>query len=128
MNARRPVGWPVGWPIGQTTRWLSAWLLPLCLLVAQAGALHHELGHLQAAARAGKPASATAASESHVDTAAEPCALCLAFAPLVSVACIDIAVPALLGDLSFALSDAATPAGPAPQPPAPRSRAPPPAG
>jgi hypothetical protein len=92
-------------------------LLPLLLLIAQHGALLHELSHYA-------PAD-TQDESGKQQSAGQPCELCLGFAQVESTATADVAVPTLLAGLSFAS------ASPTPSPvvvaelPAQRNRGPP---
>jgi hypothetical protein len=93
-------------------------LLPLLLLLAQQGAVLHELGHH----------ISPAGHETFGDTAhggLEACDLCLGFAQLGSTATMASARTPLLAALSFHLAPAALPTFRAAEAPALHSRGPP---
>jgi len=92
-------------------------LLPLLLVLAQQGALLHELSHYTA------PDTLDEGDQQTPDK--HPCELCLAFAHIGSTATTDIVVPALLADLSFAPFFAAAATVAAAALPARRNRGPP---
>jgi hypothetical protein len=94
-----------------------SFLLPLLLLLAQQGAVLHELSHYPATEVGGDSKSQT----SHGDI----CGLCLAFAQVDSAAAPDVSVPLLLAELSFELAPVAPVHVGATQLPAQRSRGPP---
>src|SRR5260221_6982924 len=89
--------WLSGLPLRELCRSL---LLPLLLVFAQQGALLHELSHYTA--------SETQGNSKKQSSRGEACELCLAFAQVDSAAKPDLAVPALLANLSFKLAPATT--------------------
>ena len=91
-------------------------LLPLLLLCVQQGAFLHELSHYKAAE------TEEDGDRQHSDG---PCALCLAFAHVESVAAPAVPPLPLLAGLSFLLVPAAVVASRAATPPARRNRGPP---
>jgi hypothetical protein len=103
-----------GLPLGKLCRSL---VLPLLLLVAQHGALLHELSH--AIAPQTQDESDPPTSSKH------PCQLCLAFAQIQSTATATDAIPVLLTGLTFAPSVASVPATLAAELPSQRNRGPP---
>jgi hypothetical protein len=103
-----------GLPLGKLCRSL---LLPLLLLVAQQGALLHELSHWTA------PETRDEGDKQR--PAGHPCALCLAFAQVESTATTNVAVSALLADLSFAPAAATPSTVVAAELPSERNRGPP---
>lgn len=102
-------------PLGKLSR---SMLLPLLLLVAQHGALLHELSHYASGVH----------QEEHEDKhhKADHCHLCIAFAQIASVATADVASPCLLAGLSFQQVAVAFLPGIASERPSRRSRGPPP--
>ena len=114
MTVHRAV-WPSGLPLGKLCRSL---LLPLFLLFAQQGALLHELSHYTTPETQGHSKKQSSRGEA--------CELCLAFAQVDSVAKPDLAVPALLANLSFEMAPAPTAYAVAAELPAQRNRGPPP--
>jgi hypothetical protein len=114
MTVHRAV-WPSGLPLGKLCRSL---LLPLLLLFAQQSALLHELSHYAAPETQGHSKKQSSRGEA--------CELCLAFAQLDSAAKPDLAVAALLADLSFALAPAVAVYAAAAELPSERNRGPPP--
>ena len=99
---------------------LRSLLLPLLLLLAQQGALLHELSHYA------KPQTQEEGGDKKQPSHAEACSLCLAFAQVESAAPTHVSMAPLLAQLSFELTPvdpvyvATTPL------PAERSRGPPP--
>lgn len=101
-------------PLGELCRGL---LLTLLLLVAQQGALLHELSHYLAPETQGE--------SDKQGFAHHACATCLAFAQVHSAATADVALPTLLTNLSFAPSVTTSPAALAAELPSQRNRGPP---
>jgi len=98
-------------------RLFASLLLPLLLVLAQQGALLHELSHYTA------PDTLDEGDRQTPDK--HPCELCLAFAHIGSTATSDTVVAPLLADLSFAPFFAATATVAATALPARRNRGPP---
>lgn len=98
------------------TGFLRSLVLPMLLLMAQQGALLHELSHYRAA---------EAQDDGDTRHTGGPCALCLAFADIESAATPAVVPLLLLAQLSFLLVPAAIVTARAATPPARRSRGPP---
>lgn len=92
-------------------------LLPLLLLMAQQGALLHELSHCA------RPEAHGQRDPQHPD--ADHCDLCLAFAQIASAAPAAVAVPALRADLSFHRAVPIPASDGSKERPSPRNRGPP---
>jgi len=103
-----------GLPLGKLCR---SMLLPLLLLVAQHGALLHELGHCAS--------GATQEDSEEEQPKAKHCDLCVVFAQVSSIATTDVALPALRAGLSFRQVPAAGIAGAATERLSQRNRGPP---
>lgn len=97
-------------------RLIPSLLLPLLLLLAQQGALLHDLTHI--AGNAQQEDGPRSSKE-------KPCDLCVSFAQTASIATHDVATPGLLAGLSFLQVPAHAIADGSTEPPAPRSRGPP---
>ncbi|MFO1271176.1 MAG: DUF2946 family protein [Rubrivivax sp.] len=112
MNSRRSV------PFSGSSllRFGRALLLPLLLLCVQQGAFLHELSHYKAG---------ETQDEGDRRPANGPCALCLAFADVQSVATPAVPPLLLLARLSFVLVPVAVVIARAATPPPRRSRGPP---
>ena len=93
-----------------------ALVLPLFLLFAQQGELHHEYGHYAKSALSCEKAPA----------GSDHCPLCLAYAHLAGAAKTEVAAPVLLSDLAFHFAAAIDVASVDRQAASPRSRGPPP--
>ena len=115
MRLSRRINWSGCLSIGRIGRSL---LLPLLLLVAQHGALLHELSHYAGTAE-------TPEESDKQKSGTHPCELCLAFAQVESTATTDVAVPALLSGLSYATALPAMVAVRAAELPSQRNRGPP---
>jgi hypothetical protein len=103
-----------GLPLGKLCR---SMLLPLLLLVAQHGALLHELSHY---------ASGAAQEDGEEkQPKAKHCDLCVAFARVSSIATTDVALPTLRVGLSFRQVPAASIAVAETERPSQRNRGPP---
>jgi hypothetical protein len=98
-------------------RFCSSLLLPLLLLVAQHGALLHELSHYAA------PETQKETDKQHPQIG--HCDLCVAFAQVASAATPDAVVPRLLADLSFQQATTIPASGGTSEPPSQRNRGPP---
>ena len=102
---------------GSMRKWCLSFVLPLLLLLAQQGALRHEIGHLQ------RQASSEAAGHKR-PPGDKLCETCLAYAAMAA-----LAHPAVLPLLLAAVQDAVPTADSVPTlaaaVPAPRSRGPP---